>query len=288
MPIVNVGGCKIFSTISRAYQRGRNGPKLFAMLESYFDDSSDRDRERYYACGGLMGLRENWDWFCGRWCYERKAAGLSDDEPFRATDCECGHGVFKDWPKEKRDSLMATLVSLVRDMQLYGFAAIIPIDLYKKYFPMGTGHQAFLIVAQQAIMNMAFIANNKPTPDDITVWFEDGPRTSGVKSRYDAVKQSSWPSARRLYGLTFADKKCLPLQSADLVAREAFKHIENFGERPTRIPIRRLNDRLCFLMWTEEALVYLAENGGPDNIELLSTWEESSDRPRFRRFWRNF
>jgi hypothetical protein len=31
------------------------------ILEAYFDDSSDQNRSKYYACGGVLGSADQWD-----------------------------------------------------------------------------------------------------------------------------------------------------------------------------------------------------------------------------------
>jgi hypothetical protein len=82
-------------------------------------------------------------------------------------------------------------------------------------------------------------------------------------------------------------KELRPLQSADLVAREAFKRIENFNVRPIRIPMLRMREFLYFLLWNEKTLIHLAQNGGPGNLEFLSTWDENADARNWKSFGRN-
>jgi hypothetical protein len=69
------------------------------------------------------------------------------------------------------------------------------------------------------------------------------------------------------------------LQAADLLAREAFKHLDNVGIRPTRKPVEKLREQLYFIPWNAEGLNHLAANGGPENLDLLANWD-FSDAPR--------
>jgi hypothetical protein len=39
------------------------------------------------------------------------------------------------------------------------------------------------------------------------------------------------------------------------------------------VPVQRMRDNLYFILWNEVALEYLAQNGGPENLELLSSWD---------------
>jgi hypothetical protein len=245
------------------------------ILESYFDDSSDPRRNRFYACGGLLGGPEQWDAFEILWSQETHKLA----EPFRSTNCETGHGQFEDWPKTQRDELMARLVSVLKTVQLRGFASIVPIKEYKAAFPGCGEHDAFLLALRQAVMNMAFIAHG--LNHDVSVWFEKGTIDSTVRKVFDSIAGwKEWSPAKRLRTPRFETKQLKALQSADLIAREAFKHVDNLGDRPTRKPIVRLEGRLYFVLWNYKALEYLAANGGPSNLDLLSKWDKIEDAPR--------
>ena len=98
---------------------------------------------------------------------------------------------------------------------------------------------------------------------------------------FDSVAEwKEWPPAKRLRKPKFETKQLKALQSADLVAREAFKLVDNLGVRPIRKPIVRLEGRLYFVLWNKKALEYLAADGGPSNLELLSKWDTIQDAPR--------
>jgi hypothetical protein len=125
----------------------------------------------------------------------------------------------------------------------------------------------------------------------VKLWFEDSDTTSPSTFRiYQALRKlKTWPPASRLSNIDFGGKELCPLQAADLVAREAFKHISNLGVRPTRIPAKRMGDRLNFVVWNRETLEYLRDHGGPTNLELLTSWGDQGEKvPQMKVFWRNF
>jgi len=129
-------------------------------------------------------------------------------------------------------------------------------------------------------MNMAHIAHDLQL--DVRLWFERGDEDAAIKQIFDNVANfAAWVPAKRLRSISFDTKRSVHLQAADLVAREAFKHIYNKGIRRMRIPVSRLRDRLAFVLWNRETLEFLAKNGGADNIELLAEWDNLREAPRF-------
>jgi len=255
------------------------------MMECYFDDSSDPKRQHYFACGGVVGGQEQWDAFDVLWANE--TAGLK--EPFRATECECGHGQFTNWEKPERDALMARLVNVLHLFKLYGIASIVPIEAFKRVFPNLDSKEAFFLAVTQNIMNMAHVAHQSYMNLlylNADLWFERGPHNGAIQKIYDDICALDWKPAQRLTGFHLKTKELRPLQAADMVAREAFKHIDNLGIRQTRRPVLEMSDTLCFLLWTEKSLAYLAANGGPRNLKFLSEFNDSLDAPLLQHFWR--
>jgi hypothetical protein len=248
------------------------------MLECYFDDSADGKGERYCASGGLIGSTGQWDSFIVLWSPISKTLKA----PFRSTECECGHEQFKDWEKNDRDKLMASLVSCVQQAKLMGFASIVSVGGYRKAFPDCAESDAYMLTIPHTIMNMAFIADGLGM--DVNVWFENGPKNGTILKVFESIKAMDWKPARRLRAIAFDSKELYPLQAADLVAREAFKIVDNWGTKPIRIPVRRMWDSLSFHVWKDEGLLRLAEQGGPSNLELLAAWDGLPDAPQFVRY----
>jgi len=255
----------------------RIGIRQYAMiLESYFDDSSDDKRENYRAYGGLIGSAEQWDAQLLGW--NNATYGL--EEPVRSTDCEGGHGQFKGVDKAERDARMASMVDVIKTTKLGGFASIVPVRIYRQVFPNSRPNDPSLLALRQAIMNMAYIANNFQM--DVQMWFELGNENASITKAFESIMgYSSWTPAKRLRSLLFDTKRCVGLQAADLVAREAFKHIANRGIRRMRIPVIRLSDRLAFVLWNKETLEFLAKNGGPEDVGLLADWDNRPGAPKF-------
>jgi hypothetical protein len=208
-------------------------------------------------------------------------------EPFRSTDCECQHGQFSNWEKSQCDQLMAELVSVLLDFDLSVYAGMVPIQHFRDVFPDSEEHEPFYLAFATVIINLAMISEQssvliKPIwnrlglsfPDgdlDVLFWFEENQETDGRCNRiYHELKAlQNWPERRRIAGRTFADKTCVPLQAADLLAREAFKYADNRGTRHVRKPVLRLRKQITYCSWNRESLEELRDLGGHRNIEAV-------------------
>lgn len=274
-----------FSEYSRGFRRGDAGPSFYAMfttLEAYFDDSADAQGERFCASGGFFGVPEQWDDFVIAWSQETHEL----KEPFHATDCEggsdgpreFGYGQFADWPKDERVRLFTRLVDIVKHTGFAGFASIVPIQAYKKFFPNSSDGDAYLLTIPHTIINMAVMSDRSNV--EVKIWFEGGGPVGFISETFKRIQKMNWTPAKRLTSLAFDSKRRYELQAADLIAREAFKRFDNMGVRPMRIPLLRIGERVFFIKWTEHTLEYLAAHGGLDNLELLAHWDEYPDAPK--------
>lgn len=245
-------------------------------MEAYFDDSSDEKRKKFYACGGLMGSPEQWDGFDMAW----SNVTCNLEQPFRSADCEGGHGQFSAWSKPARDDLMRRLTNIIHATKLHGYVSVVPVPKYKKIFSEAKEHDAFLLGLRQSLINIAYIA--EVLKEDVKLWFEKGNADAAILRAYNSIADfRNWKPTQRLSAISFDNKKLRPLQAADLIAREGFKHIDNLGIRPIRKPAMKLTGRIYFHLWGSDTLRYLADNGGPDNLNLLTSWGEYKDAPKF-------
>jgi hypothetical protein len=246
--------------------------EYLAMFWAYFDDSSDEKKERFYAAGGLLNSDFVWQRFELAW-----NEGMRDLEgkPFHASDCECGWGDFREWPREKRDSLMRFASSLIRDFDFTAYGCSVSAKDYADVFPGHDEHDPYLLCIADCIASMAEIADVSSrqvalyglAPSDVQFWIEQNPDTSSratqIFSELKAINE--WVPSARLSGIAHLGKQIVGLQAADLIAREVFKHFDNQGFRPTRKPIITLANHATVHCWTKELLEWISRNGGAHN-----------------------
>jgi len=239
---------------------------MHAVIFSYFDDSSDDKREAHVAIGGIIGHEILLNLVEGNWIEQTKELR----EPFRSTDCECQHGQFKDWPKSKCDDLMKRLVGVLSDTRVGCYAFDVPVNLYRDVFPDSGDDEPMRLATAHTIVEMARLARRHK--EQIRLWFEDGPSRSLTDQTFRALKSLNawrWDERGTLFGISFDDKRLIPLQAADLVAREGFKLAYNRGIRPLRKPVLGFWDRMGMGMYVREVFELLKNKGWPSNLEAV-------------------
>lgn len=241
------------------------------MIYSYFDDSGDDKREQFVVSGGILAHHRLWNGFEERWRDETRDL----KKPFHATDCEAQRDQFKTWPKERCDELMARLVTAIIGFRLGGFASIVPIAAFQTVFgiadKVAAANTAYRLTVAHTIVNIARVG--ELNGHAVKFWFESAETDAATVRIYNGLRKlRCWENKDLLKQISFGDKQLRPLQGADLVAREAFKHAYNLGKRPTRIPVSRLWERISFLLWTQDDLERLRERGWPDDLGALACW----------------
>ncbi len=244
-----------------------DGPDYVAMLWAYFDDSSDSKRQRICAAGGFFTVDSRWHKLDIAW----RRATRELKEPFRSTDCETGHGQFENWPKPKRDALMADLCELVKSFDLGAFGSAVSVPDYLKLFPEADLYDPYLLCLSMCFANVAeitelsnrVIAENRiPLPAmNVHYWVEENPVTAGRETQiyHDIKAVKLWSSACRMQDMAHLGKQVIGLQAADLIAREVFKFYDNAGVRPVRKPVLSLAKHVTFHRWSADNLAAYAE-----------------------------
>ena len=282
MPFVNEEREYSFRELARPWFRCDDPPEWFAMFaECYFDDSSDEKHERYFAYGGLIGSPEQWDAFQILWGIETKKL----KEPFHSADCDAGRGQFSGWSKEERFELMARLTTVVRQIRLFGFASILPVSDFKSVFPSLGERDAVQTVVAHVVVNIARLASR--TAKDFALFFEQGNHNGWTINIFDRLRKCGWDPINHVRGPAFENKQYQPMQAADLVAREAFKHIDNLGVRDQRKALTAISETMFFMQWTVGTLAHFSKKGGPAKLNALWESMDLADSEKLLHFYWN-
>jgi hypothetical protein len=188
--------------------------------------------------------------------------------------------------------LMKKLTAIIKETRLGAFGAVVPMDDYRAVFLDSQEYDPYFLALKQTIINMAYLgrlATLSGYSDSVTICHEDSQASPAARQIYDDLKATpGWVDSKYLVGFSVGDKRLAPLQGADLIAREAFKHADNLGKRRTRKPVRTLHWATSFHLWSRESLEYLKAKGGPDNLETLTTWGQRGETvPQMKRWFRD-
>jgi hypothetical protein len=208
-----------------------NGKRLVGAVYSVFgDESHDESCCRVFAVGGVLGSDEDWNSLKAAW--EARTGG----RVFHAADCETDHGDYADFDHKQNLKLYAELTRLLAGSRLLGFGAAISLEHHKEIFPDALDNQPYYLCFRVVIANFAARAAVLIPQDKVRFVFDRNPETEYNAGRlYDYMANlPEWRFREYLADeISFATRKNIGIQAADLVARETMKHLDNqLGPKP--------------------------------------------------------
>ena len=134
---LNVRGAEIgsFDDLVRALHAPDSRLKMLATLQTYLDESIDRDH-RIFAIGGFIGRADEWRELLFEWIDRIHPSKLPRPiKAFHMTDCENGGGDFRDelgWDRESRRQLIIDLIAIICRYNVALFGMGLPIKEYER------------------------------------------------------------------------------------------------------------------------------------------------------------
>ena len=231
----NPGKTKNASAIStRLLKRWKN---LFYMIIGYFDDSGTSAHDSVVAVAGYIGSELQWQRFCREW---GSLLSEFDVRVMHRTDLENYRREFAGWTPEKRNEFVnkaqriikrRTYVAIGKAILRADFEDLFPDNL-KRFYGGAYGFCAILCLSR------AKRWFDQTKVGDLIDWvFEAGTEGSGqISHLFNALwRDGQMRNDFRLGNWSFAGKDVVPLQAADVIAYEVFKHATNqFVAQPRR------------------------------------------------------
>lgn len=254
--------------------------RYFAMiLPAYLDDSADKHRERLFATGGVLCKPLEWfDVEC-KWEKELKKHGINY---FRTSDCKWLDGEFRkyrsltDYPKpkgrQKAQEIRSNLEGIVGNSHVLGFGIAIHMKDLRRF--LRTESQARIVFPSDDPYVMGFYAlmfqivyqvmENTSKSVIAFVCDQEITHRDELNEAYRQL-QTNHPEMADLMGsLTqMDDKKCAPLQVADLMAGVTKDYFEELLANGTEPPLPvALQNNIDFLALYDEKHMHtvLAKN----------------------------
>jgi hypothetical protein len=227
--------------------------RTIAVLEAYFDESGIHDGSRVFALGGIVARLEQIKWLADAWGQMLRKHQISE---FHSTDLESRRGIYEGISKERQQQIFHNAINVIGTYARTAFAGVVVIDDYENTIPSWAKKTAafgdkYNFCFQMCLgLVMEWIAHlDPPMPDTDRIAFMFDQRERGqeiTSTSYSQIKK--FRDADDHMGTLAFDsrKRFLPLQAADLVAYETYKHLDNLklkSGRPPRIPIKLLGGK---------------------------------------------
>jgi hypothetical protein len=252
--------------------------RTIAVLEGFFDDSGTHQGSLVTAMGGCVSRAEQWAAFAPEWRRVLDDFGVSF---FHSTDLANSQEEYKNWDDSRKRSFITRLARVMGDYAKTAIAGLVVVDDYsivpewaRKTSAFGDQYNFCFQMCVGLTMNW-IDGLNPPMPqgDQVAFTFDQRPKGEGLtRNAYYYIKKFRDPNDR-MGTLAFADKKrLLPLQAADFVAYESYKHLDN-QERASGRPLRGSLAVLVENVWQFEAYVFRAE----DLKELLDYYQQAKN-----------
>jgi hypothetical protein len=212
------------------------------MYTAYGDESADETRQRVFALAGLFGSASDWRTFTRQW--KARTGG----KIFHAAACDSDKGDYENIDHKANKKLYADLSHIIAESPLIGNAISISLPDYKEILAPCLDENPYYLCFQHIIINLARRSSVCIPPDRIKFVFDRNVEIEhNASALYDRAVNGRWSTARYRQlmedEISFATRRNIGIQAADLIAREAMKLLDNRSgptSRPTRLSTQAL------------------------------------------------
>jgi hypothetical protein len=212
----------------------RREGKILIMPLIFGDESADETEQRTFAVSGLIASPDDWASFTHAW------SSRTGGKIFHAADCESDAGDFKVTPTNTHAdnlNLYKDLTQILAKNKIRGYAAAFDVASWRETFPAVPRDVGYYKCLTEVLKHFLY------TPD-----YHDGTEMEfsfdhRKESEYNAgllytylIAVPEWKEKNLFLGarISFASRRDVRIQAADLVAREAMKLLDDHGKRPMR------------------------------------------------------
>jgi hypothetical protein len=226
--MIEVSACEALSV--EEIRRARANEIEVVVFTVFGDESSDDKGERIFSVAGVGGSQEEWDDLEVSWLK------LTEGRVFHSSDCEAGRGDFANMGKKDRLKLYKDLVNLLISTKLLGYVVTTDVAGFHEFNPDTDSNAPYHHCFVRVIVHFAEIGFQLIPRDKVSFTFDINTQTnfsSGLLYDYMA-RTDEWPFGAQLDKLSFANRKTVGIQVADMIAREFMKHCDNFIVGPQK------------------------------------------------------
>ena len=199
-------------------------------LQGYFDESGTHAGSPAIAVAGYISTVEQWSQFTVEWKEALGEFGMPDSAAFHMTDFVNRKKHFKGWTEGERRARLARLIQIINRHVIASVAIAVPGAAYAAVMSdkakRVTGG-AYGLATFACMMDAATLLEPSFPSVRIAYAFESGAKGIGqiMKVFQENFNNPVQRAKLKLAGLTLAGKEVAPLQAADILAYEMFKHL---------------------------------------------------------------
>jgi hypothetical protein len=216
-------------------------------LGVYFDESGTNPNDPALTIAGFISDEERWAAFSEKW--KAVVVDTWGLRYFHMADFEARQDQFKNWPRDEESKRrLDYLLTLIADHVLGLVSVSFPRDLFHAYFSPKPKkvERLYMMTAASALLEASIFPREQAPSQKMAVVFETGARgRHQVQQAYDSLPPGTAEHLNFL-SLTFGTKQEYePLQAADILAYETFRHFPKvYGNetRPVRYPLKKILD----------------------------------------------
>lgn len=210
---------------------------MSVLVASYWDDSGTHKGSPVTLYGGLFGFEDQWLAFEKAWQEQLKEPtdGKSKIKRLHMYDLEHSIGEFEGYNQANRDSTIYNFRKIILDCKLHGYVIAIENEAYDELIRDGLRSiwgDAETHCITQCILRLGLLVGNIDPTAKITMVFDD--RVSRNRSNkkvfelFQRYRDFSTPQLGFFSNIAFdCSMTTTPLQGADLIAYEYYKHVRN-------------------------------------------------------------
>jgi uncharacterized protein DUF3800 len=224
--------------------------KLLAMFIAYFDESGDPSNTEVMTIAGLVARAKDWERFEGKWMRTLRRFHLSE---FHMSEYENRQGEFSKLDNDQRVKLVAELAAILKNTIVFAVANSLPIQAWKDILgkeieaKRGRGEylMTYIMLFDSCLLTIAEEVILPPEKTIACVFDQNSVAQHFSSAYYQALLGVR--GYKSVFGsITYADRrKIVPLQAADMLAYEGYKHACRWDEHSEGLPWRKLTRNLC-------------------------------------------
>lgn len=203
------------------------------LYSAFGDESHDEANARVFAVAGLFGSEDDWNSHNGKWL------ARTGGKIFHASDCETDQGDFAGIDHAENMRLYKDLTQILCASRIMGYGMAIDLAGWREFFPGVLDDVPYYRSFREVVLRCGNWARWVIPQGTVKFTFD-----SRIESNYNAgvlytymAQQPEW-NGYFDEEISFASRKLVGIQAADLYVREVMKHLDNIVG-PTRRPTRR-------------------------------------------------